>query len=279
MIEKVNKSRALINWRMITFLLLLLQNSVMVRPGDGVGDDRKGSSSLNYISMVPDKETTGIQKLENDIRSPKKPRFLCLHGHGSSAAIFRTYFDKWPESVTSKIDLVFINGPFPIGYPTPDDEHFEWFTLDKVNTEHDNFEEGISYIENRMIELGPFDGVLGFSQGAIVTGSLPGMQEQGVCLKKVGKIEHVVIISGAKLGGKLFPLPKLAEAAYTSPIDIPSLHIFGKNDVARLNAPELVEAYVDPLVIYHHGGHEVPKLDEQGLEIMFEFLRRIKATL
>lgn len=279
MIEKLNKSRALINWLMITFLLLLLQNFVMVRPEDVVGDDGKGSSSRNYISMVPDKETTGIQKLANDIRFPKKPRFLCLHGHGSSAAIFRTYFDKWPESVTNKIDLVFINGPFPIGNPTPGDEHFEWFALDKVNTEHDNFEEGISYIENRMIELGPFDGVLGFSEGAVITGSLPGMQEQGVCLKKVGKIEHVVIISGAKLGGKLFPLPKLAEAAYTSPIDIPSLHIFGENDIARPNAPELVEAYVDPLVIYHHGGHEVPKLDEQGLEIMFEFLKRINATL
>ncbi|GJW63730.1 putative serine hydrolase FSH, alpha/beta hydrolase [Tanacetum coccineum] len=177
----------------------------------------------------------GIQKLTNI--ALKKPRFLCLHGHGSNAAELEEELTVWPKSVTEKMDFVFINGPFPIGDETDVIQRFEWFNLDKgsfelnvkVNTEYDNFEEGISYIEDRMIELGPFDGVLGFSEGAVITGSLPGMQEQGVSLKKVGKIEHVVIISGAKLGGKLFPLPKLAEAAYSSPINIPSLHIFGKN--------------------------------------------------
>ncbi|XP_076920855.1 uncharacterized protein LOC143582102 [Bidens hawaiensis] len=105
------------------------------------------------------------------------------------------------------------------------------------------------------------------------------MQEHGACLTKVEKIEHVIIISGAKLGGIAFSAPKLAETAFSSPINIPSLHIFGETDIARPNAPELVEAYVDPLVIYHHGGHEVPKLDEDGLKIMFEFLKNINAIV
>ncbi|KAI3775774.1 hypothetical protein L1987_45527 [Smallanthus sonchifolius] len=202
----------------------------------------------------------------------KKPRFLCFHGHASNAAILEEHFTHWPDYVLEKMDLVFIDGPF-----TVEDGLFDWFT--KENNTYPNFDEGIAYIEDRMVELGPFDGVLGFSQGALLAGALPGMQEQGVCLTNVGKIEYAIIISGGEFGGRAFPAPELAETAFSSPINIPSLHIFGERDKARLNALELVEAYVDPLVIYHNGGHEVPKLDEEGLKIMFEFLEEINAIV
>ncbi|KAM0067568.1 putative serine hydrolase FSH, alpha/Beta hydrolase [Helianthus debilis subsp. tardiflorus] len=212
-----------------------------------------------------------IQKMESN-ETPKKPRFLCLHGHGSNATLLEDHFKNWPNFVLEKMDFVYINGPFSVA-----DELFEWYTTDE-DYKTENFDEGIAYIEDRMVELGPFDGVLGFSQGAFVAGALPGMQAQGLCLTKVGKIEHVIIISGGKLGGT-FPSPKLAENAYSSPINIPSLHIYGETDAVRLSAPKLIEAYVDPLVIVHPGGHEVPKLDEDGLKIMFEFLKKINAIV
>ncbi|KAK9073615.1 hypothetical protein SSX86_007939 [Deinandra increscens subsp. villosa] len=205
--------------------------------------------------------------------TPKKPRILCLHGGGSNASELKEALKVWPDYVVEKMDPVFINAPFPTN---DDDEHFEWYARDET---YENFNEGIAYIEERMVELGPFDGVLGKSQGGIVTGVLPGLQKQGLCLTKVGKIQHVIVISGAKLGGITFPGPKLAETAFSSPINIPSLHIFGEHDFAKETAPELVEAYVDPLVIYHHGGHEVPILDEEGLKIMFEFLKKINAIV
>lgn len=265
-------------WRTTIFILLLSQNIVLIKPEDvvdlhfreNVWSDGALEQNLRKIQY--------IQKVTSTL-TLKKPRFLCLHGHGSNAAQFEKYFDVWPKFITDKIDLIFINGPFPIDNDgTSVNEHFVWLGFNKVTMEYDKFEEGIAYIEDHMIELGPFDGVLGFSEGAFITGALPGMQEQGLCLKKVKKIEYVVIISGAKIGGKSLPLvPKLAETAYSSPINIPSLHIFGKNDKEWPNSPELVEAYVDPLVIKHNGGHEVPKLDEEGLKIMIEFLKKINA--
>ncbi|KAL8240476.1 hypothetical protein R6Q59_013831 [Mikania micrantha] len=106
---------------------------------------------------------------------PKKPRFLCLHGHGSNAAKLQEHFNNWPDYVLDKMDLVFINGPFSVD---DEDELFEWFTLDKDNNTYKNFDEGMAFIEDCMVELGPFDGLLGFSQGAIVAGALPGIQEQ-----------------------------------------------------------------------------------------------------
>ncbi|XP_076920854.1 uncharacterized protein LOC143582101 [Bidens hawaiensis] len=104
------------------------------------------------------------QSLSKIQESPKKPRILCLHGHGSNALLLKEHFNNWPDYVLEKMDLVFINGPFPIIDETSDIERFEWYTMEKVNTTSENFEEGITYIEDRMIELGPFDGMLGFSQ-------------------------------------------------------------------------------------------------------------------
>nr|GEU48673.1 hypothetical protein [Tanacetum cinerariifolium] len=103
-----------------------------------------------------------------------------------------------PASSLIKIGLVFVNGPFPIEFPTPGDEHYEWFAIDKVNTEYDNFEEGISYIEDRMIELGPFDGVLGFSRIRRVTCGYPWTELEGNHMD-FGMIRERLRLSGWRL--------------------------------------------------------------------------------
>ncbi|KAI7730091.1 hypothetical protein M8C21_001909, partial [Ambrosia artemisiifolia] len=95
------------------------------------------------------------------IGTPKKPRFLCLHGHGSNATIFKDHFNNWPDFVVEKMDLVFITGPFLVDEAN---ELFEWFVMAEDRSKIEKFDEGISYIENRMVELGPFDGVIGLSQ-------------------------------------------------------------------------------------------------------------------
>ncbi|PON70523.1 Serine hydrolase FSH [Trema orientale] len=44
----------------------------------------------------------------------RKPRFVCLHGFRTSGEIMkRQVVGKWPESVVEKLDLVFLDGPFP----------------------------------------------------------------------------------------------------------------------------------------------------------------------
>lgn len=209
----------------------------------------------------------------------KKPKILCLHGYGYSAASFEKQVEIWPPCVLEKMDLVFIDGPFPVERSEDDTpSSFKWFDSNKDFTEYPNFDEGIAYIEDCMVKLGPFDGVLGFSQGALVTAALPGMQARGVALTKVEDIKFVMVIAGGKLGGFKYSAPKLAENAFSSPIEIPSLHCFGEKDnIAKLPAIELLRSFVDPFVIRHPGGHIVPKLDEEGLKVMLSFLDKIQA--
>ncbi|CAN4114854.1 unnamed protein product [Withania somnifera] len=130
-----------------------------------------------------------------------------------------------------------------------------------------------------MLKHGPFDGVLGFSQGAVLGAAIPGMQREGMALTKVPKIKLVIIISGAKFGGPTYGVPKLAANAYSSPINCPSLHCLGETDFQKKDGEILLECFVDPQVIHHSKGHTIPKLDDSSLEIMLGFIEKNSTNL
>ncbi|KAJ6811776.1 esterase-like [Iris pallida] len=223
---------------------------------------------------------------QNTVSSPpvtgpgggRKPRFLCLHGFRTSGDIMRTQvLGKWPGPVTARLDLVFADAPFPAEgrsdvdgiFPPP---YYEWYQFDKA--EYRNFEECLEYIEDLIVKYGPFDGVMGFSQGAILSSVLPGLQEKGLALTKVPKLKYVVIIGGAKSRSSA-----IAENAYSPKIKCPSLHFLGDMDFLRTQGEALLEAFIDPIVIRHPKGHTVPRLDDKSLEIMLSYLERIEKDL
>ncbi|XP_027150630.1 dihydrofolate reductase isoform X2 [Coffea eugenioides] len=137
-------------------------------------------------------------------------------------------------------------------------------------TEHQNFDECLAYIEDCMVKHGPFDGLLGFSQGAILSAALPGLQEKGVALTKVPKIKFLIIVGGAK-----FKNQSVTEKAYASPIQCTSVHFLGEQDFLKPYGTELIESCVDPLVIHHPKGHTIPRFDDKTLEEMHRFLDRL----
>ncbi|RYR42036.1 hypothetical protein Ahy_A08g038486 isoform D [Arachis hypogaea] len=154
----------------------------------------------------------------------KKPRILCLHGFRTSGHILKTQLHKWPQSVHDHLDLVFLDAPFPCQGKSDvegifDPPYYEWFQFNEEFTEYTNFDECVQYIEDYMIKHGPFDGLLGFSQGAVLSAALTGLQEKGEALTKVPKVKFIIIISGAKFKSSL-----IMEKAYSSPISCPSLH-------------------------------------------------------
>ncbi|KAI8536378.1 hypothetical protein RHMOL_Rhmol10G0252300 [Rhododendron molle] len=214
----------------------------------------------------------------------RKPRVLCLHAFRISGKIFEKQTEVWPEFVRETMDLVFIDAPFPAEGGSGvqgefDPPYYEWFQFNQDFSEHRNFDECIAYIEDCMIRMGPFDGLLGFSQGAFLSAALPGMQAEGVALTSVPKIKFVMLICGGKFGGSNFSSPKLAQNAFSSPIECPSLHFLGEKDIGLTNGIELLDSFVDPVVINHPQGHVVPKLDEKGLETMIKFIEKVHQEL
>ncbi|GAB4844934.1 hypothetical protein Ancab_038329 [Ancistrocladus abbreviatus] len=189
-----------------------------------------------------------LTKMGSEFHQVCKPRFLCLHGFRTSADILKKQVGKWPESVLQKLDLVFMDAPFPARGKSDvegifDPPYYEWFQFNKEFNEYTNLEECLEYIEECMIKHGPIDGLLGFSQGAILSAALPGLQAKGFALKRVPKVKFLIIIGGAK-----FRLESLVEKAYYSPIECPSLHFLGKEDFLRPYGTELLKSFVDPVI-------------------------------
>ena len=79
--------------------------------------------------------------LNNSVNS-RKPRFLCLHGFRTSGEILRKQIHtKWPESILDKLDLVFVDAPYPSQGKSDvegifDPPYYEWFQFNKVYQIH-----------------------------------------------------------------------------------------------------------------------------------------------
>ncbi|XP_021900573.1 esterase AGAP003155 isoform X2 [Carica papaya] len=199
----------------------------------------------------------GSESCENTLL--KKPRFLCLHGFRTSAEIMKKQMGKWPELVLDKLDLVYLDAPFPAEGKSDvegifEPPYYEWFQFNKEFTEYTNFDECLPYIEDFMIKHGPFDGLLGFSQGAILSAGLPGLQAE-------------------------FKSPSVADKAYASPIECPSLHFLGETDFLKPYGIELIACCSDPVTVHHPKGHTVPRLDDKSLPVVLGFIERIQKML
>lgn len=96
--------------------------------------------SIHYPTITPRKgqnNLTQTQKIDMEIQFQWKPRVLCLHGFRTSAEILRKQIQRWPEPVLRKLDLVFIDAPFPARGRSGieslfDPPYYEWFQSSKV---------------------------------------------------------------------------------------------------------------------------------------------------
>ncbi|XP_037477988.1 esterase C25G4.2-like isoform X1 [Triticum dicoccoides] len=216
----------------------------------------------------------GVGALELDDGAARRPapRFLCLHGFRTSGEIMRRQVaDRWPAGVTSRLDLAFPDAPFPAEGDSPvrgvfDPPYYEWCRFAGEDfLKYKNFGECLAGIEELMVRQGPFDGLFGFSQGALLSAALVGLQQQGLALNRVPRVKYVMIISGAKIQS-----PALAAKAYANKINCASLHFIGDGDFVKAHGEELADSFVDPLVIRHPAGHTVPRLGKRAWPVDLE---------
>lgn len=111
----------------------------------------------------------------------------------------------------------------------------------------------LSHLKNVFSQEGPFDGILGFSQGAAMAAIISAQQEK---LKGEMDFKFVVLCSGFA--------PHLEEMEFGL-IKCPSLHIFGNeqgNDrqIANQASKELASLYDGScsVIIEHDSGHIIP---------------------
>ncbi|KAF9622618.1 hypothetical protein IFM89_032517 [Coptis chinensis] len=221
----------------------------------------------------------------------KKMKILCLHGFRASGSFSQKQISKWgslrhgwycygthrlclgqPSNNLCIYKEVFLDGIFPAGgksdiegiFPPP---YFEWFQFNgKEFTQYTNLDECVSYLCEYIVTKGPFDGLLGFCQGAVLAALLLGYQAQGKVLKDHPPFKLFISVSGIK-----FRDPSICDIAYKDPIRVRSVHFIGAKDWLKVPSEELAAAFKDPLIINHPQGHSVPRLGKPSF-LLLQFI-------
>ena len=131
---------------------------------------------------------------------PRKPKLLCLHGFRTSGRILSMQMSAFRYN--TEIDCSFMDGPHPcrgepdtgIAMVYPNETYFEWYN--NTETVHE-IEISIQAIIAYMVEHGPYDGILGFSQGAAMATRIAHLQSnKDKRLAKVRPLKFFVLIGG-----------------------------------------------------------------------------------
>ena len=194
----------------------------------------------------------------------KKLKVLCIHGYRQNEKIFRERSGGLRKLLKKHIDFVFLTAPHEIpeeanlSRPKEERERGWWFSrpgdsynaMDKTDI-CTGYQDSLQSIKEQFLSEGPFDGIMGFSQGAAFVSLL--------CILKNDStagidFKFAIMIAGFKsLVSPHAPL-------YRGPIDCPSFHTIGATDgvIPTQSSEELLATFVDGVAYRHDGGHYIP---------------------
>lgn len=140
-----------------------------------------------------------------------------------------------------------------------------WWLFDHSRPkEHYSVNPGLEVIRQAVLEHGPFEGIIGFSQGAsfasIVSSYFSDSTNGREKIPGQGPLKFAIICSGFVPRSK----PILSEF-FSSPIPTPSIHVIGLQDKVVSN-PRSIELYKmfagdSRRLLQHPGAHIIPKSD------------------
>ena len=180
--------------------------------------------------------------------------------------------------IRKHVEFVFISAPHvipdPVNLSRPEDQQERgwWFSRpEKAYNALDctdvllGYEETVHSVCEAFQTQGPFDGVLGFSQGASLVSLL--------CILRTDpsnpiEFKFAILVAGFK--SLISPHFEL----YRELIDCPSFHTIGESDavIPSQSSEELLGAFENAVAYRHSGGHYVPA-SPQLRTAMLDFLK------
>ncbi|XP_055513629.1 esterase OVCA2 [Leucoraja erinacea] len=225
-------------------------------------------------------------------------RVFCVHGYRQDERSFRERTGSLRKLLKKRAELLYVSAPLRVPsltgtgpgqqqeeqapaagtravetegdgrgwwFSNPEEESFD--ALDKVES-CKGLEESLETIGKAMTELGPFDGIMGFSQGAALVSMICALGQQG---DPRFQFNFAILVAGFRSRCKLH------DHFYKESIILPTLHVFGETDrvIPGELSRELSTTFVNPVVLTHTGGHFVPASAAQK-QVYFEFLEKFE---
>ncbi|RLN63511.1 hypothetical protein BBJ28_00019488 [Nothophytophthora sp. Chile5] len=243
----------------------------------------------------------------------KKLRVLCLHGFRTNTQVMLDQTKGLREALGDSAEFVFLNGAHEANGPSDvaiesryaaSKPFYEWcqihlfdgeaLTLDDdvaiakdraVDPPHGpewsllytGLDQTLEYMDAKLRELGPFDVVVGFSQGAVLLTVLTMwyLQHQNVKWWKLA-----ICVCGVRVSAINCRPLFVDEAGNDVLVPVPSIHIIGKQDVLFDESHKLADMWADHApgwamkkqVLEHDRGHKFPSGDRH--RVFYEDLAR-----
>lgn len=206
------------------------------------------------LPVAQDKQLIASAPPHSSQPVPRRPKILCLHGFEQTAAILRMRLGGLPRKL-KHVTFHFLDGPVQLPLRGEQTEPLRsWWTRRAEGLIDDHsLEEALHLVEESWRLDGPFDGILGFSMGAVFACQIA-MRLPCVGLK-------FIICAGAPYH------PSITSDALHHLSHLPNLHIYGTADttVDPARSILLMEQWRDtagrteaPVVIEHDKGHCIP---------------------
>ncbi|ROL54227.1 Esterase OVCA2 [Anabarilius grahami] len=202
-------------------------------------------------------------------------RILCIHGYRQNGNSFREKTGALRKLLKKQVELVYISAPHQVpaiqnetnqepeksARSGEEDQRGWWFSdvqARSFNAKQEcesslGLEESVEAVKTAVKDLGPFDGILGFSQGAALVAMLCALQEQK--LQPDFNFRFAILVAGFRSACSQH------QRFYKGPvITIPSLHVFGQDDrvIPEEMSRDLLPAFDGAQILFHPGGHFVP---------------------
>eukprot|EP00933_Yihiella_yeosuensis_P053285 TRINITY_DN5149_c2_g1_i3.p1 TRINITY_DN5149_c2_g1~~TRINITY_DN5149_c2_g1_i3.p1 ORF type:complete len:303 (+),score=52.32 TRINITY_DN5149_c2_g1_i3:59-910(+) len=225
----------------------------------------------------------------------RKLRVLGLHGGGSNSNILQYQVMALKKALGDKAEWDFLNGgrdwkfndgqeppaimkslangmPFygwygVVNQDTSDRPYQEKLFDISVDFEYQEVEEGVNRVMKYMKEKGPFDVLLGFSQGCIVSHLIAGLlHERGETIPW----RLSLLFCGMRVRDNRY------RRLFEVPLDVPSVMVFGRQDeFYDYGKASQVELYKDPIILEHDEGHRFPSQQPRAKEIYEEVVKQV----
>ncbi|KAJ3079361.1 hypothetical protein HDU99_010977 [Rhizoclosmatium hyalinum] len=192
--------------------------------------------------------------------APTKKRILCLHGLRTNTTVMEFQITGLKLALGSEVEFISVNAPMTVdadpeivavfGDAGP---WYAWYRL-ALFGKYEGLDRSIRFVEDVIARNGPFDAILGFSQGALMATILTARMQNTIQDPEKYLWRGVILACGPSINDK-------GKATYNfKKLQFPSIHIAGKEDKAYKASLELTELYdgKDRYLFEHSGGHQFP---------------------
>lgn len=197
----------------------------------------------------------------------KQLKVLAIHGYKQNAETFRKRTGAFRKMFKKSVIFEFVTAPNQLPQKNDEDEEDMtgwWFSSNEKTYLAQDFtdcseglDDSLNVIAEALQSMGPFDGILAFSQGAALLAIICCLKESGD--ERFQGINFAILVAGYK------SRQSSHAKYYAQKVSTPSLHVIGDTDqvIQKEMSEELLTYFDNPIVLRHGGGHFIPSASVQ----------------